>query len=236
MKTAALSTTDRRAGCSLLGQKLRLGLTLFVFTTFACRGPSGPDDYASQERIPDPPSPIEDELMEGEERLSLGVMYEGPFTEEVVIDELNAHLYIYEETFSLSTFDGDLVEGFSSDQITTRGGAWWGGGVHWEQPRDLSGWGALKLSLKSSDEGFEALEIGMNSGEEERQARVLASDYGFIADGVWHELKIPLTALGERGLALNEVVAPLVLIGGASEAGERLLIDGLYLSSVDEGL
>lgn len=199
----------------------------------ACRAPSGPDDYASQERLPEPVEPIVDELLEGEERLSLGLFYEGPRSDEVVIDDLNAFFYIYEETFSLSSYDGALIEGLSSDRITLSGGPWWGGGVHWEQARDLTGFKSLRLSLRSSSETFNDLEVGMNNSDSE-QVRVKVSDYGFSADGAWHTLNIPLTDLAERGVELSAVLAPLVLIGGQSEGGERLMIDGVYLSTASD--
>jgi len=206
---------------------------LFTLLLCACRAPSGPDDYGSQERLPEPVEPIVDELLEGEARLSLGLFYEGPRSDEVVIDDLNAFFYIYEETFSLSGYDGARIEGLSSDRVTLSGGPWWGGGVHWEQARDLTGFERLRLSLRSSSETFNDLEVGMNNSDSE-QARVKVSDYGFRADGAWHTLSIPLTALAERGVDLSAVLAPFVLIGGQSEGGERLIIDGVYLSSASD--
>ena len=108
---------------NLIGLSLNL---LILLNLNACRPPSGPDDYASQEYIPDAAMPLTLELAEGEERLSIGIFYEGPFTEEVLVDDVSSHFYIYEETFSMISFDSDRVEGLNSDLITHRGGAWWG--------------------------------------------------------------------------------------------------------------
>ncbi len=195
----------------------------------ACRPPSGPDDYASQEYIPDAAMPIDLILAEGEERLSLGIFYEGPFTQEVLIDDVSSHFYIYEESFSLIAFDGDRIEGLSCDLLTHRGGAWWGGGVHWDEARDLSEWSTLHLSLKSDASSFESLQLAMNNSDT-AQAKLNLSPYGFKTDDAWHSLEIPLADLEQQGLDLTQVMAPLVLIGQAGMSGDRLLIDAVYLS------
>lgn len=195
----------------------------------ACRSDSGPNDYQSQEYIPDAAMPLTIALLEGEERLSLGIFYEGEFTEEVVIDDLTTHFYIYEETFSVISQESDRTEGVRSDLITHRGGPWWGGGVHWDEPRDLSEWTTLHLSLKSTSEAFSSLEVAMNNSDT-AQAKVKLRDYGFIANGEWHSVEIPLSDLMDIGLDITQIAAPLVLIGGAGDAGERLLIDAVYLN------
>ena len=195
----------------------------------ACRSDSGPNDYQSQEYIPDAAMPLMIALLEGEERLSLGIFYEGEFTEEVVIDDLTTHFYIYEETFSVISQESDRTEGVRSDLITHRGGPWWGGGVHWDEPRDLSEWTTLHLSLKSTSEAFSSLEVAMNNSDT-AQAKVKLQDYGFIANGEWHSVEIPLSDLMDIGLDITQIAAPLVLIGSAGDAGERLLIDAVYLN------
>lgn len=207
---------------------LSLGI-LITLTINACRPPSGPNDYASQEYIPDAAMPLTLDLAEGEERLSFGIFYEGPFTEEVVIDDITSHFYIYEETFSMITLDTDRVEGLNSDLITHRGGAWWGGGVHWDEARNLSTWQTLHLSLKSEKNSFTSLQIAMNNSDTS-QAKLDLSAYGFKADGAWYNLEIPLSDFADLGLNLSQVRAPLVFIGQAGMPGDRLLIDAVYLS------
>lgn len=224
----ALSAPDHPRSSSLSLLAPTLALTLALATS--CRPPSGPDDYESQERIPDAAMPIEAPLADGEARLSLGAFYEGPFTDAVLIDDLNAHLYIYEETFSLSSFNGDRAEGLACDRVKHAGGGWWGGGIHWESARDLSDWGLLHLSLKTRVSAFEGVEVAMNNSDSEQAKRSLI-EYGFSADGEWHDLEIPLSDFVAEGLDLSRVVAPLVLIGGAGEEGDALLIDSVYLSS-----
>lgn len=196
----------------------------------ACRAPSGPHDYDSQEVLPEPIDPIIEDLADGERRLSIGIFYEGPRTDEVEIDDLNAFFYIYEETFSLVKHDDELVEGVSSDLITLSGGPWWGGGVHWQSPRSLTDYKTLKVSLKSSEGTFESLEIGMNNSDLE-QVKLKAADYGFSTDGEWHSLFIPLSDFTDQGLDLEQVLAPLVLIGNRGAGGERILVDAVYFTT-----
>ena len=200
-----------------------------LYIAMSCRPNSGPNDYASQEIITDVGVPVELELAEGEERLSLSIFYEGEYTEQVVIDDINAHFYIYENTFSLSTFEGDRKEGLLCDRIHHAGGPWWGGGVHWETPKDLSRWTTLHISLKSTSNTYTSLELAMNNGDSQ-QVKVSLSDYGFKTDGEWYALEIPLQDLVDSGLDVTQVTAPLVLIGQSGETGDILLVDAVYLN------
>ena len=206
-----------------------LYLTWGIFVFMSCRPDSGPNDYASQEIIPDAAVPIELELEEGEERFSFSVFYEGDFTEQVLIDDITSHFYIYESTFTLSSFSGDRTEGVSSDMITHLGGAWWGGGIHWDEAKDLSEWSTLHLSLQAKANQFTSLELAMNNSDT-AQFKINLVDHGWESNGNWQQLEIPLETLIEKGLDLTQVRAPFVLIGGSGEAGEKLLIDAVYLS------
>lgn len=208
-----------------------ISVLLIMLLALACRPDSGPDDYQSQELIADAAIPLTLPLAEGEERFGLGLFYEGETSEEVIIDDLMSHFYIYEETFSMIGFEGDRIEGVQSDRITHRGGGWWGGGVHWDEPRDLSAWDELHLSLKTSEMSFSVLELAMNNSDTE-QTKISLNDYGFVTDGEWHDLNIPLSALSDRGLDLSQVSAPLVLIGGRGEIGDTLYIDAVFLSRI----
>ena len=194
-----------------------------------CRTSSGPNDYASQEIFMDASMPLEDALEEGEERLSLGVFYEGEFTENYPVDDVNAHFYIYEETFSMVEINQDRIEGEVCDQIRHEGKGWWGGGVHWNTSKDLSRWSTLHISLKSSASDYQKLELAMNNSDSER-ALLKVSDYGFSTDGQWHSLEIPLSDFVQAGLNLEQVLAPLVFVGLSGNEGDLLWIDGVYLS------
>lgn len=198
-----------------------------------CRADSGPNDYESQEvfRLDAAPPPIDASTRPGERRLSLGAFYEGPADEIVPIDDLRTHFYIYEDTFSVAIDGGDRVEGSQSDRLSHRGGPWWGGGIHWDDPRDVSAWATLNISLKSRDASFGGLKLAMNNSDES-QGAVELSTYGFAADGTWHDLAIPLADFAAAGVDLTRVAAPLVFVGGAGERGESVLVDAVFLSSL----
>ncbi len=159
------------------------------------------------------------------ERLSLGIFYEGGASEVLEIDDATRHFYIYEGTFSLEVTD-DRVEGLVADAVTLSGGAWWGGGVHWDVPVDLSAWTTLHLAVASPDEGLAGWQLGMSDGTTE--ARVTAADYGFATDGAWRHLAVPLADFS--GLDLTRVAVPLLLVGQGGTAGDTLKLDDLYLS------
>lgn len=208
-------------------------LALAVIALGGCRADGGPDDYASQEpfRLDAAPLPIDASLRDGERRLSIGTFYEGPADQVVAIDEVQTHFYIYEGTFTVATDTGDRVEGSQSDRLTTRGGPWWGGGVHWDTPRDLSGWATFNISLKSSDASQGTLKLAMNNADESQGVIDLAG-YGYAADGAWHDLVIPLTDYAAAGIDLTQVGAPLVFVGGAGAQGDSVLVDGVFFSSL----
>lgn len=202
-----------------------------LFALSGCRGDSGPDDYLSQERLrfDAAPPPIDADIEEGEERLSIGIFYEGPAVQTVVVDELRAHFYIYEGTFNALPEAGDRVEGAESTALRTTGGPWWGGGVHWDDPRDLSTWDRFHLSLKSDDASMSGLTIAMNLPGDV-PVEIDLAEYGWAADGAWHRIEIPLSDYTAAGMNLATVAAPLVFLGPAGAAGDQVLVDDVYFS------
>lgn len=209
-------------------------LTLAVLLctlAWGCRADSGPDDYDSQEIFPEEfvPEP-EPELPEGELRLNVGVFYEGQATDFVPIDNMQTHFYIFEDTFSTIAETGDRVEGAQCDLISHSGGPWWGGGVHWDMARDLSAYDTLHISVKSSDASFASARVGINGGVE---VAVNLTDHGFATDGEWHSLQIPLSAFTAGGVDLSAVTVPLLMLGDAGEAGDALLVDGVYFGGTE---
>ena len=219
-----------------------VGLTLALAIT-ACRPDPGAEDYASQEVFhfdagtPRPENYVEgpDPWVEGEPRLSLGLFYEGGASEAVTVDDIQAHFYIYEGTFAVTPVGNGQREGIQADAITHAGTPWWGGGIHFETPRDFSTWTTLRISLRATDAAFAEVALGLASGVEEaadaREVRVQATDYGYTNDGRWHDLVIPLADLTDKGLDLGAVRVALLLVGGAGTPGETLLVDALYLTA-----
>ncbi|MGB0592250.1 MAG: hypothetical protein ACPGU1_21405 [Myxococcota bacterium] len=196
------------------------------------------------------PSPYQ----QGELRLSVGLAYEGGAIETHAIDGVTSHSYIYildqcDETSALTYTPGtstDRVEGKRSDLVTQGALGWWGHGVHWDQPKDMRTWGMMHLSLKALS-GHDALEVHMGSsapgggvdpcdpassptGEAgvEVLASVDATAYGYVADGEWHTLSIPLSDF--TGLDLNAVNIAFSLTSEGGAQGDQLLFDNLYFT------
>ena len=161
-------------------------------------------------------------LADGEARLGIGVFYEGATTDLVPIDDTTTHFYVYEASFGGAASD-DRVEGYASDELVLRGKPWWGGGVHWDAPRDLRGYDTLHVALKTESLG--SWDLGMTGV---REGRVDVADYGLVADGEWHILDIPLADLVRGGVDLSQVSLPLLLVGEGGEEGDGVSIDDLY--------
>lgn len=218
-------------------------LGIALLSTTGCRPDPGADDYDSQEVFhfdagdPRPENYVEgpDPWVEGEPRLSIGLFYEGGASETVVVDDVTVHFYVYEGTFGLTPEGRGQREGLSVDRLVHAGTPWWGGGVHWDTPRDLSLYTTLHVSLRSSDAAFREVKLGMTSGAEgsaaRAEAQVLASDFGWTNDGAWHDLAVPLTAFVDAGLDPTEVTVALVLGGGSGTSADSMLIDAVYFSA-----
>jgi len=205
-----------------------------------CRADPGEADESRLGPVVGPPGadvealPGPDPYVEGERRLSLGAFYEGGYSDLLAVDGQSIHYYIYlEQPGGPLTYqqiqDRDRVEGKTADRLVHGGRAWWGGGIHFDAPRDLRAWSAVHLSLKSSSAAFAEVGIGMAS--EGGDATVDATDYGYAADGQWHALVIPLEDLAEAGADLARVTAALTLGGGPGTSADALKLDALYFTA-----
>lgn len=200
---------------------------IHLLLLLACRpdpgAPSYPDPGADTDDSGGGYLPGPDPYADGDARLSLGIFYEGEASETVLIDNDSAFFYIYESSFSVVPSD-TFIEGFASDQVVVSRDTWWGGGIHWNEGRDLSAYTHMVVHLRSDD--IADIEIGMRGTSE---AKLAASAYGFTSDGEWHQLAIPLADFS--GVNLGAVDIPLILAGTGHSAGSSLLIDDLYLEA-----
>jgi hypothetical protein len=200
---------------------------LIVLALTACRENPGTASYPDRPVFVD----VGDDFLdgsapwEGQERLSIGAFYEGGATETVVIDDIVTHLYVYDNTFSVS-LSTDRVEGLSSDEVVANNVGWVGGGIHWDSPRDLSAWTAMHLALQSENSDYNGLTIGMNGGDVEFS--IEASDYGFVPDGEWHDVTISLTDF--TGVDTTQVGVALILLDDGVGDGAILRVDDVYLT------
>ncbi|WP_426744901.1 putative glycoside hydrolase [Myxococcus faecalis] len=213
--------------------KRTLGVVLLMLG--ACRPDPGESDYENHQPSVQGdagPNPEEEFLpgpfpyQQGQRRLFVG-FYEGGRSEEIIINDVDSHIYLYEGTVSIAS-STTRVEGKLSDRVVHAGKAWLGFGIHWDTPRSLDGWKTLHVSLQSSDPGFAAVKIGMNDTE---GFQVDATKYGYANDGQWHHLAIPLADFAAGGVNLAAVQAPFVLLSGAGPSGNTLLLDNLYFTN-----
>lgn len=209
----------------------------------SCRPDPGNPDYSSHVGLRDTANAADEELpgpnpyVPGAERLFVGAFYDGGRSDEVLINDVDTFYFIFDTagdgsgqtTYSQET-DPDRIEGKLSDAIILNGTPFWGGGLIWMTPRDLSGWNTMYISFKSSDETFADFGIVTQSEDGSggtRDFRLNASEYGFVNDGEWHNLRIPLEDFG--GLDLSKTRSPLILTDGVQGvSGEILLVDDLY--------
>ncbi len=179
---------------------------------------------------PDPYQP-------GKDRLSVDAFYEGGRSETIKINSIRTHYFIFgRPELGVETYvhgiSGDRLEGEDSDRFTLVGTPWWGGGIVWDQPIDLSEWKKLFVSFKSSDRSFARFELTLLYDAEgsERSVILDPTDYGYSNDGQWHSLEIPLSDAISRGFDASRVLSPFILGASGGEAGDVLLIDNLYLT------
>ena len=110
----------------------------------------------------------------------------------------------------------------------------WGGGIEWLSGADLSGWTMLHISLKSFDRPMESTEVGLGdlvSGSGSvNYAFLPVADYGFVADGRWHHVTIPVADFEALGVQLEDPSLPFALRGEDTPEGSQIWVDNFYLS------
>ncbi|MBL90562.1 MAG: hypothetical protein CMH56_01950 [Myxococcales bacterium] len=213
---------------------------------WACRPDPGPHYYESQEDFSQSSVPGGNFLagevpyQVGTPRLNVGVFYEGDSSDVIAINEADIFYYIYDQVMPdesrISTFtqttDEDRIEGTYADHFMMGDLGWFGCGVHWDDERDLSSWSHLAISFKTSSASVSDIQIGMNNiiDEQETAFFLPASDYGFVNDGQWHRVVLPMAHFENLGLNPTLVRSPLILSSGtlAIAAGEELLVDDAY--------
>ena len=165
----------------------------------------------------------------GNERLSVGIFYEGGSSEEYRLNPPDRDLQVFildpndpEGTLTVDiTGTDDRSEGRSADRFTFRYD-WFGCQVIYQDgPENLSAWKTLFVSLKSSDKSATDFEITMNG------KAVSAATYGFVNDGNWYHLAIPTQ---DFDVDLTSVDRPFGLNGKNLVVGETLIVDDLYFT------
>lgn len=234
----------------LMLRSIQCVVASLAVSLFAACGPDGTPDYSDQVGLresinpfpPVPPDPFEpgERGEPGDQRLSVGYFYEGGRSATIEINTVTTDYFIFAldverpvatRTFAEST-STDRVEGQFSYEVTLNGSPFWGGGIIWFEPIDLSEWTTMFVSFKSSDPSFARFDITLQSGvgEEPADVNIDPTSYGYTNDGQWHFLQIPLQDAIGRGLDPLTVRSPFIISAPGGTEGDVLLIDNLYFT------
>lgn len=214
-------------------------LLLVASCVSACGDDPGTPDYSDHEGTfePDVKYDEPDPFVPGEERLSVDLFYEGERSETISINGFRTHYFI----FGLAEFgrdsyihgmSGNRLEGEHSDSVRLVGTSFWGGGIIWDEPIDLSGWTRMFVSFKSDAASLARFDITLLSGEPDAQRSVTLDPrtYGYANDGEWHSLEIPIADVAARGFDVSSVLSPFIIGAAGGTAGDVLLVDNLYFT------
>ena len=225
----------------------RAAFSLLVAVT-ACRADPGTADYSShvglRDRGPDQvflagPTPFDP----SQPRLNFGGI-EGASTESILVNNVTRFFFLFDTagdgSGSFTVFadvSSDRIEGFGSQLLEHQGTGFWGAGTFWYIAEDLSQYENLYISAKSSDPAFDDINLSTQSGDDRpddpsedqiTEGTVRASSYGYVNDGEWHNMVIPLADFEAQGVDFRSVRSPLLYGGGAGESGEQLRIDNVF--------
>jgi len=189
---------------------------------------------------PFPPIPP-DPFQVGDERLYAGYFYEGGRSDEILINTVSTDYFVFaidpfEPVASRSFDEGtstDRLEGRFSYEVTLNGSPFWGGGIVWFLPIDLSDWTTMFVGFKSSDPSFASFNITLQSGGPGEALSGVDLDptaYGYTNDGEWHFLEIPLQDAIDLGWDPRTARSPFIFGADRGDAGDVLLIDNLYFT------
>ena len=195
---------------------------------------------------PFPPVPP-DPYQPGDQRLSVGYFYETGRSETIPLNTVTTNYFIFvidqnqavaTLTYSQNT-STDRLEGLESVEITLNDRPFWGGGIIWDEPIDLSEWTTMFVGFKSSDESFEGFDLTLQYARDRLPnepppepigVTIDPRTYGYTNDGEWHFLQIPFQDLIDRGFDPSNTRSPFIIGGPTRRAGDVLLIDNLYFT------
>ena len=91
----------------------------------------------------------------------------------------------------------------------------------------------MHVSFASEGADLGNFNIGFGGGGA-AEVQLSVADYGFVNDGEWHQLVIPLADFAAGGADLTTVGLPFQMIEGAQVAGQELRVDNLYFTQETE--
>lgn len=202
-----------------------------LFLLLACRpdpgAPSYPDrmglilDTADTNFLSGP-----DPYQDGDKRLSLGIFYEGGYSDLIPVDDVTVFYYIY-NNYTETTDPDDRVEGYVSAVWTISGQTWFGGGVNATVPVDLSAWDTLHFSVKGlPTETITDLSVNVETAAGSTGVDLFGE--GFAMDNTWHTFSFPLSTFSTDFTETNGL---FVMVSDAGAGGDAIKIDNLYFTA-----
>lgn len=208
-------------------------------------------DYSSEQGAFDrsqaePPPALDepDPFVDGERRLVVSRIFnETDGSDFVEVSPFGVSYFIFDNGSGQNTYAQqpveDRVEGQSAQEFILEPIAenfGWGGGfvlASNADPIDLTPYDVIVVYLNSetiTDTEIRIADTGTRDDPADPpfQVGLLATDFGFEADGEWHEVRIPLSAFRDGGVDLSSVEIPFAIGGGAQEPGQSIIIDYLY--------
>ena len=167
-------------------------------------------------------------------KLSLGIFNDSCFDESFDIDNVSRHFYIWDNTMDILPDYVTYVEGIKSDYVVRLTEDWFGGGVTWDESVDLSDWVTLNVSIQSSTASFASLHLLFQSivASETVELRIDLQEYGYLNNGLWHDIQINLEEIvGDSSFSFETVTIPFAILSESTGTiGDVMYIDRLYLS------
>jgi beta-glucanase (GH16 family) len=151
-------------------------------------------------------------------------------TDKFAINNVNGFLYNWSNTVTFNTsipaYEGSDVLSFKSSGAAN----WWGFGITSTNPLNFQDFadGYLHFSLRTKSTQFFRVTLNATDGTKGEITFSNGSDpYGFVRDGLWHQIAVPVPSIVAQGLNLSSMKDIFTMSGGAiSEIGA----DNIYLS------
>ncbi|HKM93268.1 MAG TPA: family 16 glycosylhydrolase [Prolixibacteraceae bacterium] len=154
-------------------------------------------------------------------------------TEKFAINNVSGHLYNWENTVAFNAlipaYEGEEVLSFRS----TGGAGWWGFGLFSSNPLNLNKFtdGYLNLMLRTNaSQTFNISVEGANKTKATIEFKNNNDPYGFLRDGKWHRITVPVSDLLQQGLDLSACANVFTMNG--STIGD-IAIDDVYFSETN---
>lgn len=165
---------------------------------------------------------------------SYGILSENPaIVDKLVFDDLATTLQIWDNSLVAlegvqPVYEGEEAFAFRAPAART----WFGFGANAANGLDLSHFenGYLHLALRTTATNNFWIGIGDQNGKEGKIEFNNGSDpYGFLRNGTWQRISIPVSALKAGGLDMS-LLANVFMLGGTG-AISHILVDDIYFSN-----